>query len=161
MLACWAGPGYYILSGSSPLTTWRMKSLDEFSSEAPLRAGGGRTVLVVDDESAVRRFAVRVLERERYIVLEASDGAEALELVRENASIEVVISDIVMPRLNGVELMQALASSHPDLPVILMSGYATSALSDMGIAPPCSILVKPFPPERLLEEVRRCIQRSK
>lgn len=125
-----------------------------------MRAAAGGTALVVDDEGAVRRFVVRVLEREGFAVLEASDGAEALELVRAGtASIEVVISDIVMPRLNGVELMQALGSSHPDIPVILMSGYATAALTDLGIAAPCSILPKPFPPERLLEEVRRCIRK--
>ena len=53
--------------------------------------------------------------------------------------------------------MQALSVSHPDLPMILMSGYATGALTELGIAAPCAILPKPFPPERLLEEVRRCI----
>jgi DNA-binding NtrC family response regulator len=136
-----------------------MKTLDELSSEAPLRAGIG-FILVVDDEGAVRRFAVRILEREGYTVAEARDGAEALDLVRlGTTTYEVVISDIVMPRLNGVELMQALASSHADLPFILMSGYATAALSDLGIVAPCSILAKPFPPERLLDEVRRCIKR--
>jgi two-component system cell cycle sensor histidine kinase/response regulator CckA len=137
-----------------------MKTLDELSSEIPLRAAAGATVLLVDDEGAVRRFAGRVLEREGYTVREARDGAEALDLVRQGGSFDVVVSDIVMPRLNGVELMQALASSHPDLPVILMSGYATAALSELGIVAPCSILAKPFPPERLLEEVRRCIRSS-
>ena len=136
-----------------------MKTLDEFASAAPLPADAGATVLVVDDESAVRRFAVRVLEREGFLVIEARDGAEALDLVRTGSqSPDVVVSDIVMPRVNGVELMQALATSHPELPVILMSGYATAALSDLGIAAPCSILSKPFPPDRLLEEVRRCIR---
>ena len=114
----------------------------------------------MDDETAVRRFAVRVLQREGYLVVEASDGAQALDLVRvEGASVEVVVSDIVMPRLNGVELMQALSVSHPDLPIILMSGYATAALSELGIAAPCSILTKPFPADRLLAEVQRCIRR--
>lgn len=139
-----------------------MKTLDETSSEVSLRAGARATVLVVDDEASVRRFAVRVLERDGYTVFEASDGAEALELVRKGVPpFEAVISDIVMPRLNGVELMQALASSHPDLPVILMSGYASEVLTDMGIAAPCSILAKPFPPERLVEELRRCISHSR
>jgi DNA-binding NtrC family response regulator len=138
-----------------------MKTLDELSTHAALRAGAGATVLLVDDESAVRRFAGRVLERDGFTVREARDGAEALELVRQGGSFAVVVSDIVMPRLNGVELMQALAISHPDLPVILMSGYATAALSDLGIVAPCSILAKPFPPERLLEEVRRCIRRPR
>ena len=137
-----------------------MKTLDEFSPASPGSAGAPRTVLVVDDESAVRRFAVRVLQREGYAVMEASDGAEALDLVRGNgASVEAVVSDIVMPRLNGVELMQALSASHPGLPVILMSGYATAALSELGIAAPCSILTKPFPADRLLAEVERCIRR--
>ena len=137
-----------------------MKTLDEFSPASPGRAGAAGSVLVVDDETAVRRFAVRVLQREGYLVAEASDGAEALELVRvEGASVEVVVSNIVMPRLNGVEVMQALSVSHPHLPVILMSGYATAALSELGITAPCSILPKPFPAERLLAEVQRCIRR--
>jgi DNA-binding NtrC family response regulator len=136
-----------------------MKTLDEAPAEPPLRAVAGATVLLVDDEDAVRRLAGRILEQEGYAVREASDGAEALELVRQGVVFEVVVSDIVMPRLNGVELMQALAALYPDLPIILMSGYTTTALADLGIVVPCAILVKPFPPERLLEEVRRCIRR--
>lgn len=137
-----------------------MKTLDDVSSAVPLRAGAGSAILVVDDEAAVRRFALRVLEREGYSVFEARDGVEALELVNQRqVSFDVVVSDIVMPRLNGVELMQALSTSQPDLPVILMSGYATGALAELGIAAPCAILAKPFPAERLLEEVRRCTRR--
>jgi two-component system, cell cycle sensor histidine kinase and response regulator CckA len=137
-----------------------MKTLDEFSPAPPGRGDGQPSVLVVDDETAVRRFAARVLQREGYQVVEATDGMEALETVRVGGvSFEVVVSDIVMPRLNGVELMQALSESHPTLPVILMSGYATAALSELGIATPCSILTKPFPADRLLAEVQRCIRR--
>ena len=136
-----------------------MKALDDLSSAVPLRAGPASSVLVVDDEGAVRRFAMRVLEREGYSVFEARDGLEALELLEQGQLFDVVVSDIVMPRLNGVELMQALSTSRPDLPVILMSGYATGALAELGIAAPCAILPKPFPAERLLEEVRRCTRR--
>jgi two-component system, cell cycle sensor histidine kinase and response regulator CckA len=142
-----------------PLTnTEDMKTLDERSPSSPPGTGAAASVLVVDDEAAVRRFAARVLQRDGFGVLEASDGVEALEIVREDRTpIHAVVSDIVMPRMNGVELMEALSASHPDLPVILMSGYATAALADMGIASPCSILPKPFPAERLLAEVYRCI----
>ncbi len=134
-----------------------MKTVDEFASAGPLPAAAGILVLVVDDETAVRRFAARVLEREGYAVVEARDGIEALELLAKGTiAVEVVVSDVVMPRLNGVELVQTLATSYPDLPVILMSGYASSALAELGIAAPCAILPKPFPSERLLEEVRRC-----
>jgi two-component system cell cycle sensor histidine kinase/response regulator CckA len=135
-----------------------MQTLDEFSQSSLARAGSGLTVLVVDDETAVRRFAVRVLQRDGYEVLEASDGVEAVELLESGkASVHIIVSDIVMPRMNGVELMQAVAGSHPQVPVVLMSGYATAALSDLGIATPCSILPKPFPAERLLAEVHRCV----
>jgi two-component system, cell cycle sensor histidine kinase and response regulator CckA len=135
-----------------------MKTLDEFPPASPARGGTRASILVVDDETAVRRFAARVLERDGFDVLEATDGAQALEMVRDReVPVEAVVSDIVMPRMNGVELMDALSTSHPDLPVILMSGYATAALSEMGIASPCSILPKPFPAERLLAEVHRCI----
>ena len=134
-----------------------MKSIGELSSPVSLPAVAGTFILVVDDEVAVRRFAKRVLELEGYVVIEARDGADALEVITQGStSFEVVVSDIVMPRLNGVELMHALAASHPDLPVILISGYATGALADLGIATPCAILSKPFRAERLLEEVRRC-----
>jgi CheY-like chemotaxis protein len=137
-----------------------MKTVDEFSPSAPARAGSVALVLVVDDEEAVRRFACRVLERAGYGVFEATDGVEALELIQgQTVPLELVVSDIVMPRMNGVELMQALSMSQPDLPVILMSGYATTALAELGIATPCSILPKPFPGERLLAEVSRCIRR--
>lgn len=136
-----------------------MKTLDEFSHSAPTRSGVGVSVLVVDDETAVRRFAVRVLQREGYEVLEAADGLEALEMLRAGkVTVDLIVSDIVMPRMNGVELMQAVTESDPEIPVVLMSGYATAALSELGIATPCSIVPKPFPAERLLAEVHRCVR---
>lgn len=137
-----------------------MKILDDFSSAVPLRAGAASPILVVDDEGSVRRFALRVLEREGYGVVEAQDGVEAFELIKQGFLFEAVVSDIVMPRMNGVELVQVLATTHPHLPVILMSGYATAALAELGIAAPCAILHKPFPAERLLHEVRRCTSRQ-
>jgi two-component system, cell cycle sensor histidine kinase and response regulator CckA len=136
-----------------------MQTLDEFSRSSPTRAGAGVSVLVVDDEAAVRRFAVRVLQREGYEVLEAADGLEALEMLRAGkVTVDLIVSDIVMPRMNGVELMQAVTESDPRIPVVLMSGYATAALSELGIATPCSIVPKPFPAERLLAEVHRCVR---
>lgn len=137
-----------------------MPTFDDYSPGSSERGGGAVSILVVDDEVAVRRFAVRVLHRDGYLVHEAADGVEALELIHAQANgLALVVSDIVMPRLNGVELLQALAGSHPGLPVILMSGYATAALAELGIMAPCGIIAKPFPPERLLAEVQRCIRR--
>jgi CheY-like chemotaxis protein len=116
---------------------------------------------VVDDEAAVRRFAVRVLQQDGFRVLQAADGAEALEILqRLPENLDILLADIVMPRMNGVELMAALSVSHPQVPVVLMSGYASNELLELGIAAPCSIVAKPFSQERLLAEVHRCAGRG-
>lgn len=115
-------------------------------------------ILVVDDEAGIRRLTARILLEEGYLVYEAGDGREALEFLGQgDVVVDAVVSDIVMPRLNGVELFQALALSHPGLPMVLMSGYGMDELAQRGIAPPCAVLSKPFTPERLISEVRRCI----
>ena len=116
-------------------------------------------VLVVDDEPTVRRLARRVLLEDGFEVIEAANGAEALDLVYGSTDrLGVIVSDIVMPKLNGVQLLQRLSITHPELPVILMSGYAGPELAERGIQAPCSLLVKPFKPEELVAEVRRCIR---
>ena len=113
-------------------------------------------ILVVDDEPSIRRFAMRALLEEGFHVREAGDGEQALQIV-DAGGVSVLVSDVVMPRLNGVQLMERLARSHPQLPVVLMSGYAAPELAALGIAAPCGLLTKPFPPDRLVEEVRRCL----
>lgn len=137
-----------------------MKTLDDVAGGSAALPNRLQCVLVVDDERAVRLIAVRVLEQGGFGVLQAGDGMEALTLIQSGAeALDVVVSDIVMPRMNGVELMQTLSATHPDLPMVLMSGYAHPDLSARGIEAPCSVLSKPFPPELLLAEVRRCVRR--
>lgn len=116
-------------------------------------------VLVVDDEPMIRWFAARVLREEGFEVHEATDGVVALELIHAGITdLDVVLSDIVMPRMNGVQLLQSLSTLRPELPVILMSGYGIAQLAELGIASPCGVLGKPFSPEALVAEVRRCIR---
>jgi CheY-like chemotaxis protein len=132
----------------------------EKAVSAPTIDAESRTpyVLVVDDEPAVRRFAVRALGEAGFRVHEAVDGVEALDVIRGGtADLDNVLTDIVMPRLNGVQLLQSLALLRPDLPVILMSGYGTAQLAERGIASPCGVLIKPFSPDILVAEVRRCL----
>jgi two-component system, cell cycle sensor histidine kinase and response regulator CckA len=127
---------------------------------APEHSSSGNevSVLVVDDEPTVRRFASRVLREAGFEVKEAADGIDALSLIRSGVvELDVVVSDIVMPRMNGVELLQSLSRECPRLPVILMSGYDMNQLTRLGILSPCGVLSKPFPPDRLLAEVKRCI----
>jgi CheY-like chemotaxis protein len=130
----------------------------------PVSASGSNTpghILVVDDEEMVRTLACRVLIEEGFGVHQAADGLEALDLVQSVGNkLECVVSDIVMPRLNGVELMERLSLLFPGLPVILMSGYGLTQLAGFGIATPCAVLSKPFPPDLLLAEVRRCLRPS-
>jgi DNA-binding NtrC family response regulator len=134
-----------------------------FAGAADSRPSGDRQkeserVLVVDDEPGIRHVISRMLLDEGYFVHEASDGLEALELIkRGNPAMDVVVSDIVMPRLNGVELLQEASRTRPSLPFILISGYGTEELTQRGIATPCALLSKPFASERLIAEVRRCI----
>jgi CheY-like chemotaxis protein len=121
-------------------------------------SGNMASVLVVDDEPSGRRFACRVLREAGYWVREAADGLDALSLIRSGVvDLDAVVSDVVMPRMNGVELLQSLSLEHPRLPVILMSGYHMNQLTRLGIVSPCGVLSKPFPPDQLLAEVRRCI----
>ncbi len=116
-------------------------------------------VLVVDDDDVVRAFAARVLREAGYAVHEAEDGAVALEILRSRrVDLRVVVSDIVMPRLNGIELLEHLARDGDNVPVLLMSGYGAADLEKRGLAAPCGIIAKPFPPERLVAEVERCIE---
>jgi two-component system cell cycle sensor histidine kinase/response regulator CckA len=136
-----------------------VKGAHEALPAAPLHVAGTAHVLLVDDEPLLRQFAARVLSEGGYAVYEATDGADALEQVEARAALlDVVVSDIVMPRVNGVELLQALSLSHPELPVVLMSGYGVAQLCERGIPPPCVILAKPFLAEHLLDEVRRCLR---
>ncbi len=134
-----------------------------FTREPEPRSSGdeqeaSERVLVVDDEPGIRHVISRMLLDEGYFVHEASDGLEALELIKRGSpAMDVVVSDVVMPRLNGVELLQEASRARPSLPFILISGYGTDELTQRGIAPPCALLSKPFPSERLLAEVRRCI----
>jgi DNA-binding NtrC family response regulator len=83
------------------------------------------TVLLVEDDAATREVTRRVLSQAGYTVLEAGDGMEALETLRSSvARIDIVLTDLMMPRMSGAELSDHLASMRPDLPVLLMSGYA-------------------------------------
>jgi len=114
-------------------------------------------ILVVDDEAMVRQLAARILKEQGYRVVEAPDGVAALDML-DGSAVDLVLSDVIMPRLTGVELMERLSLTQPGLPVLLMSGYGTTELLSRGVSAPCGLLPKPFPPDRLIEEVRRCLR---
>ena len=124
---------------------------------------GSGTVLVIDDEEAVRNVARMMLERAGFTVLTAADGREGLEVFQRRAEeIGVVLLDLTMPHMNGEEAFRALRHIRADVPVILASGYSeqdTSAqFAGKGIA---GFVQKPFGLEKLLEQFRSALQNRK
>jgi two-component system cell cycle sensor histidine kinase/response regulator CckA len=114
---------------------------------------GGATVLVVEDDETVRRMTVRALDEAGYATLEATDGQEALDLVRQRPSPpDLVVTDLGMPRMDGHQLAQRLRADHPSLPVLLISGHVHPD-PQPAEGPPWPLLRKPFPPEELVRQV--------
>jgi len=120
---------------------------------------GIETVLVVEDESIVRRLAVVGLRAHGYTVIEASDGAEALAIAKRIApELNLVVSDIVMPGMSGTELVRQLALVAPGVRRLLVSGHAESTVLPEGlIEAGVAFLPKPFTPERLARKVREVL----
>jgi CheY-like chemotaxis protein len=117
------------------------------STGIPLPAGQVRTVLVVDDEDAVREVAVRALARAGYRVLAARSGDAALALIagQERHDTLLVLTDLVMPGMSGAQLADHVEHEYPESRVALMSGYSTDELARSGVGSPLrSLLDKPF-----------------
>ena len=124
------------------------------------RARGRGTVLLVEDEETVRRIAERVLTRGGYTVLTAGEGAEAVALSRQHSGvIQVLVTDLVMPRMNGSDLAQRLMAERPGLRVLFISGYDRDAARSQGpMETGTDFIEKPFSPELLLERVGRLME---
>lgn len=129
--------------------------------EPPAPTGDGRErehVLIVDDDPSVLWLTRRILAEAGFRTTSASDGLDALEKVQQRPrAFHAVVSDIVMPKLDGVGLLRRLSRVRPSLPVVLMSGYAPPELRARGFDAPCAVLPKPYDPDALVEVVRACI----
>jgi two-component system, cell cycle sensor histidine kinase and response regulator CckA len=125
---------------------------DEPPDEAPAPASDGRVALLVEDDPLVRAMAVRGLAEAGYVVLEATNGRAALDLLRGHAgTLDIVITDIGMPEMGGEELGRRLRVDRPHVPVLYMSGYG-----DANNATP--LLRKPFDPDTLVNMVSELLQ---
>lgn len=120
------------------------------------KAEGTETILLVEDDPAVRAVARRALTRFGYSVLSAEGGEEALSIVREHeGTIHMLLTDIMMPGMNGVEVATAVTALRPRIRVFFMSGYADQDLVRQGLLEPeTHFLQKPFTPQELAERVR-------
>jgi CheY-like chemotaxis protein len=124
-------------------------------------SGPGRVVLVVDDEPGVRDLVCRILRGEGYRTLEAGHGGEALELLEGGTErVDLVVTDVVMPGMDGRELGRRLGQSKPMLPVLYISAYDVNDIFRRG-SPRTSapFLQKPFPPDHLIKSVEDLLQK--
>jgi PAS domain S-box-containing protein len=118
------------------------------------------TVLVVDDAAGLRELTRRLLERLGYTVLIAASADEALRLFEQNASIDVLLTDVVMPGRSGPDLTRQLVERQPALNVIYMSGYTEDAIVEHGVINPgIAFLHKPFTAESLGRKIREALDR--
>lgn len=117
-------------------------------------AGDARgTVLVVDDQADVAELTSRLLRRAGYSVLVATSAQQALELAKTPPTIDLVLSDVVMPEIDGVELAERLRILHPETPVLFMSGYTADSFGPGRPAPQVDLITKPFSATVLLDAV--------
>ena len=129
-------------------------------SGPPGRRQATETILLVEDQDAVAVAARRILTRQGYTVLSARDGSEALALLASaTARIDVVVTDLTMPNMGGIELIGHLAHSDPLLPVVYMSGYADGGTLPSEVTRH-TFLQKPFTIDALAAAVRAALGRA-
>jgi PAS domain S-box-containing protein len=131
----------------------------EYKPAAKEAARGSETILLVEDEPAVRGLASRILEKQGYRVLSAQHGREAMDIASsETGKIDLVLTDVVMPGMNGRGLVERLAGIRPTMKSLYMSGYTDDDIIRRGfIEPSKSFLQKPFTSEALLQTVRKVL----
>jgi PAS domain S-box-containing protein len=160
-----AGGGIYLYSDPGRGTTIRVylpatdataKEHPVTSQEAPM--GGGERILVVEDEAPVRQMVARMLQKNNYNVTCAADGVEALRVAESerqaNRTFDLVLTDIVMPGMNGRDLAERLVRFFPRIKVFLMSGYSGGVLGDADTP----LIEKPFTQDKLLHRVHEILR---
>ncbi|HEU0045431.1 PAS domain S-box protein [Sphingomonas sp.] len=125
------------------------------------RAEAGEVVLVVEDESAVRGLVVDVLEELGYHAVEAADGPSGLKLLQSKMRLDLLVTDIGLPGLNGRQLADAARQLRPELRILFMTGYAENATIANGfLEPGMEMITKPFAIEALVNRIRDMIERT-
>ncbi len=120
---------------------------------------GEETILVVEDEPALRQLIRTVLSTHGYTVLDAPDGTTAVRLGREHAgTIHLLLTDVILPGMNGLEIARELSGVRPDVRVLFISGYARDTALAQGSLPGTSFLHKPFSPDALVQKVHEVLR---
>jgi CheY-like chemotaxis protein len=145
-----------ILPVTTPRTAPPLASHDETAPR-----GGTETILLVEDEAAVRMLTRTILERAGYQVIEAANGAAGWRAFQDaGGRVDLVLTDVVMPNgMSGRELADRLMKTRPDLPVLFTSGYSADFAGELALEKRHSFLQKPASPKELLGAVRRSLDR--
>jgi two-component system cell cycle sensor histidine kinase/response regulator CckA len=139
-----------------------MSHISDTGSANSSSSASGATVLVVEDEDALRAAIRRLLQSEGYNVLEAQNGATALQVLNGPGAsgVALVLTDLRMPVMDGRQLAAALARARPSLPIVFMSGFTAQLMDLRLISPHLAFLAKPFRNDDLLATVRGQLERS-
>ena len=139
-----------------PIATGEVTAEQPAVSRRSVAGRGEGTILLAEDDDAVRAIARETLERAGYRVLAAPDGTAALALASEHAgTIDLLLTDVIMPGMNGRELADTLSRRRPGIRVLFASGYTDNVLADQdALAPGVTLLDKPFTPAELEAKVR-------
>jgi DNA-binding response OmpR family regulator len=135
---------------------------DEPALDAGVRSGAGETVLIVDDEPSVRMLVAEVLSELGYSAIEAADGVAGLKVLRSDARIDLLITDVGLPGgINGRQMADAARETRPGLKTLFITGYAeNAAISNGHLEPGMHVLAKPFAMDKLAARVRAIITGS-
>ena len=144
-----------------------LPSLERAASPVETKAvtrseGGTETILVAEDDETLRKLAVRIFEGAGYTVLPAVNGSEALDVFNTHAAgIDLVLLDVVMPKMGGKAVYDVLRQQHPGLRFLFSSGYSTSAIhTDFALKAGIDLIQKPYAPDALLRKVREVLHRT-
>ncbi len=134
-------------------------AVPEEMATVPAAEGGNETILVVEDQDSVRVFAAAALNQHGYRVLESPDGDDAIALAaRHPERLDLLVTDVVLPGMNGKELSERLTKVRPDLKVLFISGYTADVIAERGVLERgVAFLHKPFTPEELAAKVREVL----
>jgi len=167
-IICQSGGDIRVYSEPNSGTTFKiyLPRTDATSEPTPLTDSdhlptGKESILVVEDDAAVRRLAVVILRNCGYQVRESSNAFDALELIKRNLRFDLVVTDVIMPQMSGKELCEQIKTQRPQIKVLLMSGYTDDALAHHGVLDEgLFFLEKPFSPAKLARKVRETLDAS-
>jgi two-component system cell cycle sensor histidine kinase/response regulator CckA len=149
-----------LASAEAPAIAGAMSAAEEMARAAATDLTGQGTILLVEDEEGLRALNARGLSSRGYTVLEAGNGVEAIEVFEKQAHVDLVVSDVVMPEMDGPTLLKELRKRNPELKIIFVSGYAEEAFaknlpSNEHGKEQYAFLAKPFTLKQLVAEVKK------